>query len=490
MKGLKPLLELLPEKQIIGEIEGVSIENIVCDSRKAKNNSLFVAIRGEKKDGHTFVQDALRRGCRLFVLERDVPELPVRVIVPDARKALALLARGLFDMPDKKLRMVAVTGTNGKTTVASFVRHICESSGVRASAIGTLGYNIGGKFVKTDLTTPDPVTLFRILYDMVSSGVEVVAMEVSSHSMAQSRVTGIGFQVAVFTNLSEDHLDYHGDMESYFEAKKRLFSELPSDSIAIANIDDPYGRRIVNIVSDRVWTYSLEDPAADFFVPKFSLTGDGTSLLIRHKDMYCSIGTQLLGKFNVYNTISAVATCFALGLDREAVCRAVPTFVSPPGRLERVKEVRGTKVFIDYAHTPDALKNLLLTLREITEGRLIIVFGCGGDREKEKRPIMGKIAAEIADLVVITSDNPRSEPPESIVEEIASGIPPKFSYVAIVDRRDAIRYALSTASPNDTVVIAGKGHEDYQIFADKTIHFSDKEVVIEWAKEQRGEWSQ
>ena len=279
-------------------------------------------------------------------------------------------------------------------------------------------------------------------------------------------------------------------MESYFEAKKRLFSELPSDSIAIANIDDPYGRRIVNIVSDRVWTYSLEDPAADFFVPKFSLTGDGTSLLIRHKDMYCSIGTQLLGKFNVYNTISAVATCFALGLDREAVCRAVPTFVSPPGRLERVKEVRGTKVFIDYAHTPDALKNLLLTLREITEGRLIIVFGCGGDREKEKRPIMGKIAAEIADLVVITSDNPRSEPPESIVEEIASGIPPKFSYVAIVDRRDAIRYALSTASPNDTVVIAGKGHEDYQIFADKIIHFSDKEVVIEWAKEQRGEWSQ
>lgn len=490
MKNLKRLIDFLPEKQIVGEIEGVNIEDIVCDSRKAGSNSLFVAIRGEKADGHTFIQDALERGCRLFVLERDIPlDLPVKVIVPDTREALALLARGFFDIPDTKLRMIAVTGTNGKTTVTSFIRHIFESSGVRASVIGTLGYNIGDRFVRTDLTTPNPVSLFGILHDMVSSGVEIVAMEASSHSIVQRRIAGIEFRVAVFTNLSEDHLDYHGDMESYFEAKKRLFSTLSPDGLAIVNIDDPYGRRIVDVAGDKVWTYSLENPTADFFVSRFSLTDEGTTLSIRHKDMYCSIGTQLLGKFNIYNTVSAMAACFALGLDRDAICRAIPTFVSPPGRLEQVKEVRGTRVFIDYAHTPDALKSLLLTLKEVTRGRLIVVFGCGGDREKAKRPIMGKIAAEVADLAVVTSDNPRSEDPESIVDEITSGIPPKFSYVAIIDRREAIRYALSTASSDDIVVIAGKGHEDYQIFADRTIHFSDKEVVIDWAKEQKGKWN-
>lgn len=482
----------LSVEQSTGDMER-EITGVVYDSRKVKSGNLFVAMRGNRVDGRTYIEEALKRGAGAVVLHSQSSDghksegfidrkLPW-VRVDDERLALARLADGFYGHPSRKLHMTGITGTNGKTTTAYILKNILEVGGRRAGLLTTVEYVIGGRTMPAVRTTPEAPDLQSMLVQMLEAGCDSAVMEVSSHSLMQKRVEGVEYDIAVFSNLSRDHLDYHETMEKYFQAKKVLFAGLGSSeksASAVINVDDPYGRRICDVLADNVQSikYGI-DTKADVMASGIKLTHDGTEFCLESPWGRVDVRLNLLGRFNISNALAAMSAAGCAGVSPEVMASAMAGLKKVPGRLETIKSPYGFQVFVDYAHTDDALEKVLTVLREITRNRLIVIFGCGGNRDKTKRPKMGEVAGRLADYTIITSDNPRREDPKVIINEIEAGFSSSSSYEVIKDRREAIRVGLEIAEAGDLVLVAGKGHENYQELENTIIPFDDRQVIRE-----------
>lgn len=473
----------------------MTVSGVAYDSRRATRGAVFVALRGQHADGSAFAQDAIARGAVAVIAETSAAtglagsNVPW-IRVPDARLALAALAAEYWGHPSEQLSLVGITGTNGKTTTSYILASIFEAAGLRCGRIGTVGYRVGGREVEAARTTPEAPELQQMLRDMVSQRSGACVMEVSSHALSLRRADSLRFSAALFTNLTRDHLDFHRDMEQYFAAKLRLFRLLPDDGIGVTNMDDRRGAEFA-AAARRPVTYAI-DAAADVRPGPLALSLDGLEFDVRTPRGTLHARSRLVGRPNAYNILAALSTAMALDVPFGAIEAGIWNLTNVPGRFQLVSgPTDDVRVVVDYAHTDDALKNLLETARPLTAGRVITVFGCGGDRDRTKRPLMGAVAARSSDLVVITSDNPRSENPASIIEEVKRGIvmpadrtPPNGTpgprgtpYMAIVDRREAIERAVNDARRGDLVLIAGKGHEKYQVIGDRTLPFDDVEVA-------------
>jgi UDP-N-acetylmuramoyl-L-alanyl-D-glutamate--2,6-diaminopimelate ligase len=450
----------------------VEVTGLAYDSRQAGPGSLFFCVSGFERDGHEFAPEAVARGAAALVVERPLGLGVPEVVVADARTAMAPAAARFHGDPTARLRVAGITGTNGKTTTAWLVRHVLEAAGTRTGLLGTVTSVIGGREEPVLRTTPEAIDLQATFAAMLDAGDAACAMEVSSHALALHRTDAIHWAVAVFTNLTQDHLDFHASMEDYFLAKRRLFEAGPG--AAVVNVDDEYGRRLASEVPG-VATFAL-DRAADWRALDVGTGVDGSRFRVRAPSgEEVDVRSPLSGRFNVSNMLGAVAAAHALGVDVADSAAALDGFAAVPGRFESVDEGQGFAVIVDYAHTPNSLENVLAAARDVAEGRVLVVFGAGGDRDRGKRPVMGEIAARLADVVVVTSDNPRSEDPEAIIHEILQGTGPGAE--AIVDRREAIVQAIGLAEAGDVVVVAGKGHEQGQEI-DGVVHPFDDRVVL------------
>jgi UDP-N-acetylmuramoyl-L-alanyl-D-glutamate--2,6-diaminopimelate ligase len=479
---LKTLLAAIPVRQIIGTLDR-PVESIAYDSRRVQKNGLFVAMRGEKVDGHDFMGQAVEKGASVILAEREEKHLRATcVVVENTRTALADLSAIFYGRPAQRLKLAAVTGTNGKTTTSFLIKHICEKAGLRCGLIGTVRYEIGERVLPAIRTTPESLDLQELLAQIVNAGCRAAAMEVSSHALAQDRTRGLEWNVAVFTNLTQDHLDFHGTMESYFESKAKLFTQLGQQRnkkkpIAVVNIDDRYGQQLLDKIDKSVAIVTCGMGArADFRASNYRVEFSGTSYQLDARGKSYLVRVPLIGRFNVANSVAALAAANSLGVDLRAAVLSLGKSPQVPGRLEMVPAKRQFQVFVDYAHTPDALANVLKTLRKLQPQRLIVVFGCGGDRDRQKRPLMGEMVDRHADYALITSDNPRKEDPSAIIAAIEKGFR-STHFEKIVDRTEAINRAIALAQPRDIVLIAGKGHENYQEFADHTVPFDDIQVA-------------
>jgi UDP-N-acetylmuramoyl-L-alanyl-D-glutamate--2,6-diaminopimelate ligase len=472
-------------------VRGRRVTGVAYDSRQVRPGSVFVALRGRQADGTVFAGQAIQSGAVAIVAETAPPAALARpwIRVDDARLALARLAAVFHGNPSHELIVAGITGTNGKTTTSYVLASIFDRAGLRCGRIGTVGYRVGDVEREAPRTTPEAPELQRMLREMREAGSGACVMEVSSHALELRRVDGIRFAAAVFTNLTRDHLDFHGDMDTYFAAKRRLFDLLPADGVSVVNVDDPRGVQLAGAVSRPV-TYGIDRPA-DVTPGPLSVSLDGLRFDIRTPRGTLQASSRLVGRPNAYNILAAAAAAMALDLPFSAIERGITSLEHVPGRFQVVSEpADDLQVVVDYAHTDDALKNLLEMARPIAAGRLITVFGCGGDRDRTKRPLMGAVAARLSDVVVVTSDNPRSEDPEEIIEEIKRGILPPGDRGArgvapgrtpvcltIVDRRAAIERAIREGQPGDLVLIAGKGHEKYQVVGERVLPFDDVEIA-------------
>jgi UDP-N-acetylmuramoyl-L-alanyl-D-glutamate--2,6-diaminopimelate ligase len=469
-----------------------NVTAVTYDSRQAGPGVVFVALRGVNADGASFARDALNRGAVAVVAEVSAPADVARpwVQVPDARLSLAALAATLYGKPSEELTLIGITGTNGKTTTSYLLASIFEAAGVRCGRIGTVGYRVGAREVEAARTTPEAPELQRLLREMVTEGCGACVMEVSSHALTLRRADRLHFAAAIFTNLTRDHLDFHRDMEAYFVAKRRLAELLPDTGIAVTNVDDPRGREFAAVAA-HVVTYAIDAPA-DVRPGPLTLSLNGLAFDVRTPRGTLRLRSPLVGRPNAYNILAAAAAAMALDVPFNAIEKGIAELANVPGRFQVVSDAGDdVRVVVDYAHTDDALKNLLETARPLATGRVITVFGCGGDRDRTKRPLMGAVAARLSDLVIITSDNPRSEDPNQIIEEVKRGIvlpadragtggargPKSTPYLAISDRKAAIERAIREAGAGDLVLIAGKGHEKYQVIGERTLPFDDVEVA-------------
>ncbi|NOY65616.1 MAG: UDP-N-acetylmuramoyl-L-alanyl-D-glutamate--2,6-diaminopimelate ligase [Nitrospirae bacterium] len=475
---LSALIKGLRIKKIDGDAE---IYGLSTDSRTVKMGDLFFAMKGFRYDGNDFIEDAINRGAVAVVSEDDGIHSSryAHVQVEDIEDALAFISSRFYESPSERLTLIGITGTNGKTTTSYLIREIFRAAGKQTGLIGTVKYLVKDREIKANLTTPMAVQFQGLLKDMVEEGVEVAIAEVSSHALSLKRVDYSRFRACIFTNLSRDHLDYHGNMDDYFAAKRRLFIDLQPD-ISIVNTDDPYGKMLFEeLTKDNrvVISYGL-DGSVHFKAEDITQKKDGMEFHIINEKENIRFRSPLIGLVNVYNILASVALAKTLGVDWYEIKEAVSQFTGVRGRLETVYTEKGFLAVVDYAHTPDALRKVLETLRSISSGRLITLFGCGGDRDRGKRPEMGAIASELSDLVIITSDNPRSEPPESIIDDIKKGIK-KNNYIIEPDRRKAIFKAAGMARKGDILLLAGKGHEDYQEIKGVRYKFNDREVFEE-----------
>ncbi|MBW2636801.1 MAG: UDP-N-acetylmuramoyl-L-alanyl-D-glutamate--2,6-diaminopimelate ligase, partial [Deltaproteobacteria bacterium] len=490
---LADLLEDSDIQEVSGDTS-VDITDIYYDSRGCSENSLFVAIRGLLYDGHNFISHAVKKGARYIVHEQDVtPEQKAGatfIRVPDSRRALGKLGKRFYKNPSSELCLVGVTGTNGKTTVTYFLESIMKKAGLECGVVGTINYRYGANIYDAPQTTPESLDLQRILREMVDAGVTHAVMEVSSHAIDQGRVRDCEFDIGIFTNLSQDHLDYHETMEGYFDAKKKYFQEqLKEDAKILINVDDPWGAKLLSDIGKPVMTYGI-DTSSDVSVSDFELSIDGIEAEVKAGDKVFTLRTPVIGRFNLYNILAATAAALCLDVPEESIKAGIEELLNIPGRLEKVSGPGEPPTFVDYAHTEDALKKVLENLTDFKRRRIITVFGCGGDRDRTKRPLMGKAATDLSDIAIVTSDNPRTEDPLDIIddiergidrdhvtkfslEEIASGIDKK-GYTVLPDRLSAIELAISVADIGDIVLIAGKGHEDYQILGKERIFFDDR----------------
>lgn len=475
---LNDILREVPYIKADGDLN-IDIQGLHYDSRKVTPNSVFFCIEGFKVDGHEFAGSAVSKGASVVVLRRDIP-LPydvTKVFVEDVRHSMALFASAFYGHPSDELTLIGVTGTNGKTTITYMIKSILEKSGEAVGVIGTITNMIGKDVLPSEHTTPESVDLQALLKEMENRGVGKVAMEVSSHSLSLDRVIGCNFDVGIFTNLTQDHLDFHGTLENYLKAKAKLFD---LSKTGVINIDDKSGQIILEGIKGKSITYGI-DNHADVMAENINITAKGSEfdLCILNKDKV-HISLNIPGDFSVYNALASAAACHAVGVSTQDIKDGLENLQGVPGRFELLNINTPYSVIVDYAHTPDGLKNILETARNITEGRLITLFGCGGDRDAKKRPIMGEMAGKFSDLCIVTSDNPRTEEPMAIIKDILPGIDRTgCPYVVIENRREAISYALKHAQPGDVVILAGKGHETYQILKDRTIHFDEKEIVSE-----------
>jgi len=470
--------------------QDIAVREIRYDSRRVGPGDMFVALRGTASDGHRFIEAAVAAGAVVVVVDNDaaVPDPffmhagVLKVVVPDARVALAGCAANFYGRPADRLTLVGITGTNGKTTTSHLVRSVVEASGTRSGLIGTIEYMTGAHTTPATHTTPESLELHGLLAAMAGAGCGAAVMEVSSHALAMHRVEGLEFRAAVFTNLTQDHLDYHGSMEEYFRAKKILFDALRPRDAAVVNADDPYGLRILEGSKGARITYGFGG-GCDVHPEQIAQGIDGTRCTVSTPAGNVEIASPLTGRFNVLNILAACGAGVALGIPAAAIARGIGDVRTVRGRFERVASPAGWTAVIDYAHTPDALENCLRTIRDLTAGRVITVFGCGGNRDRGKRPIMGRIATELSDVTIVTSDNPRNEDPAAIIAAILQGTLPGREVTTEVDRRTAIRRGLSLARAGDVVLVAGKGHETYQVIGAQREHFDDREEVESFIRE-------
>ena len=464
----------LPERE-------AEITDVAYDSRKVVPGALFCCLRGEKTDGHRFAQQAVDKGAAALIVEEKLPIDVPQLLVTDGREAMARSAACFFDHPERKMTMLAVTGTNGKTSTTYMVKAVAEEAGLKVGLIGTIHNLIGDEVVETERTTPESVDLFRLLAHMVERGVDLVIMEVSSHALAQNRAAGIRFKAALFTNLTQDHLDYHKTFEAYRAAKKKLFYQT---DLAIVNDDDPAAAYMSEGLPCPLWTMGI-CKGGDFYAKSIEITTAGASFHLFTPKGDGRVDLHISGLFSVYNAMGTAALMTAAGIPFKTIRTGLEKLPCVVGRLQAANTFgRPFAVYVDYAHTPDALKNVLVTARGFAKNRLISVFGCGGDRDHGKRPIMGEISGSNADFSVVTSDNPRSEDPMAIIDSIEEGIRRTAApYVIIEDRRKAIHYALDMAVAGDVIVVAGKGHETYQEINGEKHHFDDLEIVEEYLRE-------
>jgi UDP-N-acetylmuramoyl-L-alanyl-D-glutamate--2,6-diaminopimelate ligase len=477
---LKELLKQLQVERVEGPLDR-EIAGIVYDSRRVTPGMVFVAIPGSNTDGHDFINTAISRGAAAIICERNGFSSPraTKVKVPDTRWALARAAASFYQHPSTKLQVIGVTGTNGKTTVAFMIKELLEAAGTRTGLLGTVRYEIGDRVIPAARTTPESLDTQQMMAQMVASGCKACVMEVSSHALEQKRVAGVEFDVAIFTNLTRDHLDFHGDMENYFLAKQKLFTQAASGSkrgAVVINIDDASGARLANVSDVAVkLTYGIRG-AASLRATKIHLGAEASTFTVDAQDKTFTCRLPLIGRHNIYNALAATGAGFALNIEAKKIQSALAHMTPVPGRLESVACGQPFAVFVDYAHTDDALHNVLTTLREVTKGRLLLLFGCGGSRDTGKRGRMGRVAAELADYTVITSDNPRREQPEKIAAQIEEGFRSvkQRGYVVELDRARAIAEIISMAKSGDTVLLAGKGHETYQEFEDTVVPFDDR----------------
>jgi len=487
---LRELTDGIKIKKIIGS-ENVEILGISHDSNRIRNDFLFAALRGEKSDGHTYIEQAVERGAKALLVEQLDDNLfkgVTAVQVEDTRSSIAEIAAKFYHQPTTELKLIGITGTNGKTTITYLLESILRAEGKNVGVIGTIEYRYSNKKISSNMTTPESLDLMELFRNMRTEGVDYAVMEVSSHALDKRRVHGCHFDAVVFTNLSQDHLDYHGTIENYFSAKRRLFTDVIGESkksptYSVINIDDSYGREIAKECSGRLISYSVYDRSAMVHGYDVNITNEGLRAYLKTPWGALNIDSKLLGNHNLSNIVAAAAAALALGISSESVEIGILNVTSVPGRLEAVENPFGINVVVDYAHTPDALRNVLTVVRNLTKGKLILVFGCGGDRDPLKRPIMGEIGRELSDTVIVTSDNPRTEQSEKIIDQIEEGVLKmncaNGEYFRIPDRRSAIGKAIEIAEEGDSVLIAGKGHENYQILGTKRIHFDDKEVARE-----------
>jgi len=483
--NLGELLTAVPDSSFSPAARDLKITGVSQDSRTVRPGELFVAVRGERTDGWAHAAQAAANGAAAVVSERPAPEdFPVPwVRVRVARVALARLAARLAGDPAEKLVLAAVTGTNGKTTTTMLLEAILARRYGRAGFVGTVAYRTGRREIPSSQTTPEAPILQDLLAEMVDEGVPAAAMEVSSHALALDRVAGCRFDVAVFTNLTQDHLDFHGDLETYFDAKKKLFTLRKPAGAAVVNVDDAFGRRLAAEAAPPVVTWSPSGARADVRAQDVRSDLSGTSLAVVHAGGRFRISSALLGRFNADNLLGAAAAGLSLGVNAEEIADGCAAVTRVPGRLEPVEAGQPYRIIVDYAHTEDALKRLLLAVRDLTDRKIILVFGCGGDRDRGKRAPMGKVAGSLSDIAIATSDNPRSEDPEAILAEVEVGLVASgaTNYLKVADRREAIRTAIDLANPGTVVVIAGKGHERVQVIGDRSVPFDDRDVAAEYA---------
>lgn len=478
---LKDIMSGVDIKIINGNTD-ININSMTIDSRKACEGVLFIAMVGMTVDGHKFIPSAYEKGSRAVLIEHSIDNIPedLTVIqVDNARDALAVMAGNFYNHPSRSLNMIGVTGTNGKTSTTYFIESVLNHINRKTAVIGTVEIRIGGKKREIDFatsTTPDTIELNQMLRIMADESCNDVVMEVSSHSLELKKVKGIDFNVGVFTNLTQDHLDFHKTMENYCKAKAKLFKMCKH---GVINADDPWADKIAEGATCNIMTYSIDKPS-DLQAKNIEYLMDRVHFTVNINGSDVRFELKVPGRFSVYNALAAIGAMLSMGIDIENIKEGINNIKGVPGRIQNIPNAKGFNVIVDYAHTPDGLENIINAVREFTKGRIITVFGCGGDRDKTKRPIMGKIVAELSDIAVVTSDNPRSEEPNSILKEIEVGVKPiTDKYEMIVDRKEAIKRAIEIAEKGDSVIIAGKGHENYQILGDKTIHFDDAEVAKE-----------
>ncbi|WP_416151832.1 UDP-N-acetylmuramoyl-L-alanyl-D-glutamate--2,6-diaminopimelate ligase [Salipaludibacillus sp. HK11] len=483
---LKKLVDLLPAYNYIGE-EDPLIESLEMDSREIKKGSLFFCVPGYTVDGHDFAEQAVQMGAVALVVEKELPVNVPMIKVRDVKRTMAILSAHFYQLPSSKMHMIGVTGTNGKTTTTHLIHKILSDYQVETAIIGTMYMKYKGKEVKVKNTTPESLVLQKEFSAMYNEGVKAVAMEVSSHALELGRVHGTGFNIGVFTNLSQDHLDYHVTMERYGQAKGLLFSQLGSSydkseqNVAILNMDDSFFNKLEIMTAVPILTYGI-DSQADFRATEVNIHENGANFTLDFAGVNYDIDLQLTGRFSVYNALAAIATAYASGVPLASIQASLAQIPGVSGRFEKVDIDAPFHVIVDYAHTPDSLKNVLETIREFAKGKVSVIIGCGGDRDRSKRPKMASIAEELADFVYLTSDNPRSEDPLSIIREMETGMT-KENYQVIENRKSAIFAAIQHAEENEVILIAGKGHETYQIIGNDTYEFDDRTVAMEAAKE-------
>ena len=481
---LTGLISRINAIQVTGEVQRKDVTGIFYDSRKVIKDSVFVAIKGYRTDGHNFILDAINNGAFAVVLEdnKSVPDEIfdhnglAKILVKDSRMALAQMSNIYFDQPSKKLKLIGITGTNGKTTTSYFIKNIFETNGNKAGLIGTISNYIGNKEIKTQLTTPESVELNELLFEMHNQGCDYAVMEVSSHSLVLNRVFDLHFSAAVFTNITSDHLDFHGTFENYLKAKKILFDSLSPSAFGVTNSDDKNCLTLISNSKAHPLSFGTT-PGADFILKNIKYDLTGTSFSIKYRGNEYQASTALIGEFNAYNACAAFATAVSLGIREEICVEGINTTKQVPGRFEVVGS-GSKKCIIDYSHTADSLEKALLALNKITnnENPVYTVFGCGGNRDKTKRPVMGKIACDLSKYVIVTSDNPRYEEPMDIINDIKKGIS-KTNYEVVENREEAIKAAIDKSEDNAVILIAGKGHENYQEIKGVRNHFSDKETA-------------
>lgn len=485
---LNTLISHLHTHTIDGINNNPSITSIEMDSRQVTDGSLFICIKGDHFDGHEFAKQAVEKGA-VAILSQVKLNIPVPVvIVSDTRRAMAILADAFYNQPTQKLHLIGVTGTNGKTSTTHIIEKVMRDHGLRTGMIGTMYMKIGEKVYETKNTTPESLTLQKTFATMVSEKVDTAVMEVSSHALDIGRVHGCEFDIAVFTNLTQDHLDFHKSMDDYRRAKGLLFSGLGNSfnhrkpKFAILNSDDLSSQEYKKGTAATVITYGIENNS-DIMAKEISMTSAGTFFTLVTPSETKTVKTKLVGKFSIYNILASVATCLYSGVPLETIIKSIEDLEGVPGRFELVHEGQGYTVIVDYAHTPDSLENVLTTVKQFANGKVTVVVGCGGDRDRTKRPLMASIATKYADSSIFTSDNPRSENPRQILLEMEAGA--KGNFITIVDREEAIKFAVNNAQNEDVIVIAGKGHETYQIIGDNTLDFDDRLVAAKAIKERR-----